>query len=124
MNDQPLDYPERPRFVRIPSPDAGNFPAGVTKLSSARTTALADRATKSANSVPPTDPLMLHRIMDRRVNLYQRPIANDRYAPSAWDDDDGITAALERDARGYGMIAMVGSALVLLLGIVAWVALP
>jgi hypothetical protein len=61
---------------------------------------------------------MLHRIMDRRVNLYQRPIANDRYAPSAWDDE-GITAALERDARGYEMIAMVGSALVLLLGIVS-----
>jgi hypothetical protein len=33
MNDHPpLDYPERARFVRIPPPDAGNCPAGVTAL--------------------------------------------------------------------------------------------
>jgi hypothetical protein len=99
-----LDYPERVRFVR-------RSPAFTIITRDGR-----------ERSVRPIDPLMLHRIMDRRVNLYERFAANDRYAPSAWDDE-GITAALERDARGYEMIAMVGSALVLLLGIVAWVAL-
>lgn len=50
------------------------------------------------------------------------PVANDRFEPE-WDPlpwDDGITGALDRDARDYELIAIVGGLLVLLLGIVAW----